>query len=221
MARGAADIEYIQKLKNKFLSKDGASRMSDEELMGLLLSFAKCDRPIETTVNNICERFGGCRRAYMATYDELIAVDGVTRSSAVLILIAASLTRRKYAGDYIGKRVDDYAEMFLSVMRRRFDEQLWTAIIREDGRIAAVECISVGASMSVSVDIQKLLRFATMYGSTRVVIAHSHPEGSSTESSFADVASIEKIDSALAPFDVHVIGYVIVSGREAAFYEYH
>lgn len=194
--------------------------MSDEELMGLLLSFSKCDRRIETTVQNICERFGSCQKAYMATYDELMAVDGVTRSSAVLILIAASLTRRKYAGDYIGKRVDDYAEMFLSVMRRRFDEQLWTAIIGEDGRVVAVECISVGASMSVSVDIQKLLRFATMHGSAKVIIAHSHPEDSSTESSFADLASIEKIDSALAPFDVHVIGHVIVSGRKAEFHKY-
>ncbi len=220
MPKTAFDKEHAKKLFELIWTKEGESQISDEDLLFLLLYFANCPKGVKKTTDNILRHFGTCQRAYLASYEELKAVDGVTHSAAVLILLVTTLMCPKKVGDYIGKRNIDYVEMFSSVIRRSFDEELWAAAISDDGRLIAAGRLAVGTSATVNLKPSTLLRFAGINKASAVVAAHTHPLEASAEPSKEDIKAAKLMNRELTKFGVKFMGHVIISGRESKYYPF-
>ena len=209
--------EYIDLLVKKYGSSERDS-MTDEELLALLISNTDCKHHVRETVDAIKRHFGSCRRCYYASYTELTSIDGLSHNAAMLILLTSGILNHRDIPSLIGKQVKDYCELFLAVMRRGFDEELWAAALTEDGVLKNIERISSGIPGAVELRAASLCKFAADNSSRHLVIAHSHSEGSSTEASNTDIRMSEYIAETLALYGVELIGHVIVAGKKAEFF---
>lgn len=219
MQSGNEDKVYIESLKKAVLSENGEG-LTDEELMELLLSYVPCSLGVTETVENIRKRFGSCRRAYMASKEELTAVDGVTDRAATVIVLVSALMKVDNTDDYIGRKNIDFAKMFSSCIRRRFEEELWAAALDGDGKLLAVKNFSAGSTVGVSLTISVLMHFVHINNAAALVLAHTHPDGTSTAVSYDDYESALRIHNALSRFGVRLLGQVIIVGWESEYHEF-
>lgn len=218
MQKDITDKEYADELARRFAVSKG--ELNGRELLELLLSFTDCKHNVRDTADAIGKHFGSFRNCYFASSEELTAIDGVSENAAILMLMCASIANRRDIGLLKGKPVRDFCSLFLSVVGRSLDEELWAAALTESGVLINVECISKGSSGSVDAPITVFSRFAAKNNSRHIVIAHSHFEGAGTEASKNDIRSMEYIGGMLSVCGIALIGQVIVSGNGAEFYPY-
>ena len=191
-----------------------------EELLCALLSFTGMKGSVAETVGEITAHFGSAERCFYASSSELMSIGGITDSAARLIRLCSAVVCHRDVSSLIGKSVKDYCELFLSVIKSRFNEEFWAAALSESGALININCIADGGAGSVEVCASALCRFAAQNASRRLIIAHSHIDTDNAEASAADERALKYIGGVLANCGVELAGQVIVSGRDAKFYGY-
>ena len=191
-----------------------------EELLSALLSFTDAKNHVIETVQKIKEHFGSCERCFYAPFAELTSIDGVTASVARLIRLCSAVVCHRDISSLIGKTVKDYCELFLSVIKGRFEEEFWAAALTDTGTLINIACISDGGPGTVEVRAAALCRFAAQNASRRIIIAQSHIGTDRAEASVADGRALKYMGDVMKNYGVELVGQVIVAGSEAAFYDY-
>ena len=80
-------LGHRERLKEKFLD----DKLTEYEQLELLLSFAIPRRDVKPLSRKLIEQFGSVYYVIIAEYDDLIAVPGIGRSTAILIKLVCSL----------------------------------------------------------------------------------------------------------------------------------
>lgn len=215
----AANKEYAKELKARY-QKSGDAGMSDKELLCLMLSYANVTPVLRETADAIEKHFGTVRYAYHAKYSELVRIEGMTRHAAVLLLIIGKLVSMSSRTPSVGKRVTEYEEMFVGVMRYSLEEELWAAALSDTGVVIALERIAKGEDAQVSVNVSKLVKFAAYCKTHKLIIAHSHPGAIEPIASKADKYAMAYIGATLDEIGIELIGQVIVAGKNAKLIRY-
>lgn len=194
--------------------------MQDDELLALLLSFTNAGKELYRVMDGLYADFGSFRRCFLASYTDLMRVDGMTHHGAMLILLTAKIINLRDKSQLIGRKITDYKELFLTVIKPSRDEEFWAAVYDDSDRLAAVELLASGLQGRVSVNISDIIRFVTYHNSRKFVIGHSHPDVFEVVASPHDIRVMELIGSSMGNIGVRLIGQVIVAGRNAEFFAY-
>ncbi len=206
--------EYAKELRARY-KKSGDSGMSDKELFCLVLSYANVTPVLRETADEVERHFGTVRHAYHAKYSELVRIKGMTRHAAILLLIIGKLVSMGSRTPSVGKRITEYEEMFVGVMCYCLEEELWAAALNDDGVVIALERIAQGGGAQVSVNVGKLMKFASYYETHKVIIAHSHPSAIEPIASKADKYAMSYIGAMLDEIGIELVGQVLVVGKKA------
>lgn len=209
--------EYAESLRERF-NKKGAADFTDRELLCLLLSFTNVKNKLVSVADALEARFKDVGKCYMASYSELIEVEGMTRHGAVIIMLMGRLAALRPAGVPTAMGNAEYEEQFLTILRYSMREELWAAALDDDGTVRALERLSHGSDVNVEISVGALMRFAVKSNAKRVIIAHSHPDGAEPCESQTDVYSAKHLASALNAAGVTLEGQIIVAGGKAKMY---
>ncbi len=212
-----AEREYINQLKSRFTSKNGVDTLRDDELLALLLSYTNAGKELERVMDGLYSRFGSFRSCFFATHSDLMRVDGMTHHAAMLIMLTARCNHLNPKPNFLGTRVTDYCELFLSVMEPSGKEQMWGAAFDGNDKLTAVEHIEMGSENSIAASIRNIAGFAVLSRSRRIVIAHSHPDMFEAVESRSDIETLSFIGRTLQAIGIELIGQVIVAGNDAKF----
>lgn len=157
----------------------GASSLSDDELLALLIGSGTRGRSALVIANEVLRRLGGARAVGQADVSRFCDV-GLGPATAVRVAAACELGRRVIAASADGERCDT-PELAAAALAPHFAhlerESLVVALLTRKHRLSAVVPVYVGSVAGTSVRIAELFTEAVRRNASGILLAHNHPSG--------------------------------------------
>jgi DNA repair protein RadC len=157
----------------------GASSLSDDELLALLIGSGTRARSALLIANEMLRAIGGARSLGQADVSRLREC-GAGLATAVRVAAACELGRRVIAASADGERCDT-PELAAAALAPHFAhlerESLVVALLSRKHRLMAVVPVYVGNVAGTSVRIGELFTEAVRRNASGILLAHNHPSG--------------------------------------------
>jgi DNA repair protein RadC len=206
----AKDDRPREKLLNQ-----GPSRLSDTELVAILLNHGTRDksaidlgREVMHLGKNNLNELG------KLSAKDLMRIKGIGQAKAITIAAALEIGRRRQAGTYLQKPImstsRDLASYLQSLFQDHSREVFAVAFLNQGNRINHIETVSEGGITGTIADPRIILKKALEENAVSIILCHNHPSGS-LKPSRQDEEITKKIKEAAKYFDIKVLDHIIVS----------
>jgi len=188
----------------------GASSLSDDELLALLIGSGTRQRSALLIANEVLREIGGTRSVGQADVTRLRDA-GLGQATAVRVAAACELGRRVIAASADGERCDtpDLAAAALAPHFAHLErESLIVALLSRKHRLTAVVPVYVGNVAGTSVRIAELFTEAVRRYASGILLAHNHPSGDPSPSA-DDVRTTKDAVAAGRLLGIEVVDHVI------------
>lgn len=212
---------HRERLKTKFLTY-GLEKLTDEEVVELLLTFGTPRKDCKTEARALLTRFGTIREVLEAPPALLTEVPGVGPSSIVALKLIHAV-----AGRYLELRLQgrDYMNSSAQVMEylrhhleSRDQEVLKVFYLNHDNVILSVEDLSLGSLTLAQVYNRQVIERAIQLKSTALVLAHNHP-GGNPQPSEDDYRLTFGLMHATVQTEITVLDHLVI-GRNGKYYSF-
>lgn len=203
-------------MKEKF-KRIGIDALEPHEILEMMLFYCIPQGDTNELAHILINRFGGFSEVFNASYDELLSVSGVGENTAFFIKFIPQLISMFTAKSYEGLQLTNSETMckfFMTQFLGANVEQLRLLCLGDDLTFKKSVLISEGDACSTSVNIQKVVQSALSASSSRIVLAHNHPN-SSCEPSKADLAVHNELESVLKSLNIELVDNIVV-GKDGA-----
>jgi len=167
------------------LIKNGASALSDSELLAIILRTGSR----KENVINLCQRIlkeYNIKQLSRINVAQLMEVHGIKESKAAQIAACFEIARRLESfrdGEKpkINSPEDVYRHIY-PIMREQKKEMFIELCLDTKNHITREEIISVGSLNANIVHPREVFRFALTASAAHIIVAHNHPSGDPTPS---------------------------------------
>ena len=216
MAKDNVHAGHRKRMKEAMLNH-GIDSLNEHQVLEILLFYAIPNGDTNPIAHELMRKFKTLRGVIEADYDELKAVKGIADNAASLIKFV-----QMFSGRYLRSSCCDgdkfrfndtltlrryYEGVFLGVK----NEQIRVMLLDDELNMLKEEAIIEGTIGKVEISTRKFTDFIIKNNSSRVVIAHNHPNGSSLPSK-EDVEATESLSEFLKMLDITLLDHVI-TGR--------
>ena len=194
----------------KKLKSDGFESLSDLEIIELILT--------QTLKSNYEETASELIEKYHNFYTIADSIINITKNNNDLNEITAAffkfipLLSRRYFMEHNNNNILNSSSKAKKYFENYFigatDENFTTACTNEKFKIIECKTLSSGTVQSVSISCRQIVDFAIQNKSSRIFIAHNHPN-SSAEPSAKDLATTDFIASKINTFGIRLIDHII------------
>ena len=208
---------HRERLRQRF-RRAGLEAFAPHEILELLLTYAIPRRDVKPIAYALLNRFGSLHAVLQANVEELMQVDGVGESAAVLIAMMAPLFRA-----YRQSAVQDVPEIkngyqAVSYCEALFDGERYEKfyVIALDARMRRINTIliSTGDVTEVRVYARHVISALTQCSAMGAVITHNHPSGTA-QPSVEDIMLTNAIGQLLDGLGIRLYDHIIVSPAES------
>lgn len=206
--RRAAPLAPRQKLLEQ-----GASALSEAELIAVLLQAGSSPGPALRLARRLLERFGGLRRLLHARPRTLAGVSGIGAARLAVLAALPEIARRYFEetlprGAAIRSPAD--TETFLKARLRDRPHEVFCCLYLDNRhRVLQFEELFRGTIDGTSVHPRELVKQALHINAAAIILAHNHPSGVA-EPSQADERITRRIKSALELVDIRLLDHLII-----------
>jgi len=191
----------------------GAQRLSDAELLALLLGRGIAGHSAVALARQLLVHFGGIRGVFNAALPELTGVHGIGPGKAALLSAAREcccryMEEKLKPGRAIGSPRDSQ-EFLLARLRDRPHEVFCCIFLDNRHRVLAFEELFRGTIDNTTVYPREVVLQALRRNAAAVILAHNHPSGVA-EPSDADRLITRRIRDALDLVDVRLLDHFVV-----------
>lgn len=211
-----ANIENVhkghrQRLLDKYL-QNGINSLEDHEVLEILLFFALSRCNTNDISHKLINRFGSISGVINAPIDEIMEIDGVGQSSAVLL---------RFLGDFVDnyKVNNNYTcqlnsqEKIIEFCKNSFinNEKESFHLLFLDKRKYLVSHISLTDCKlnSVIVDLKSILMKAFNTNAGSIIFVHNHPNAPAIASE-NDINTTRNIMDLFSKVDINIIDHIII-----------
>lgn len=209
-------IKFFDKIDHprEKLAKYGAGKLSDEELLAILLRTGPKGMNVINLSKKIVRQFRDAKLAN-ATVDELKKVHGLGLAKACEIVACFELGRRLLK-DKQTKLVISPQQVWeeLKDIRTSKKEHFVIFFLNTQNEVQSVEkrTVSIGTLNSSLIHPREVFEEAIKYSCAHILLAHNHPSGS-LEPSSEDLTVTKRLCDAGRLLGIEVIDHVIVTSR--------
>ncbi len=207
---------HRERARKKFLETRLAG-FSDHEKLEFLL-FYGCPRvDTKETARNLMDKFKTIAGVFDASIEQLMEVDGIGESSAILIKLVPEMTK-EYTNSKSKFMIMDSYKTVCDFFKNEFigerNEIIMAACV--DDRLRLISCakISEGTPSSANMNIRKLVEFTYKNNCESIILAHNHPNGDLIPSD-DDIRVTKEIYKFLKPVGITLLDHIIAAGGEA------
>ena len=197
--------------------REGASALTDVELLELLLTYAVPRRDTNPTAHRLLRELGGLHRVFEGTVPVLNSVEGVGPRSAALVTLVRDLWRRseqaRLEGETVLRSMREVGAYLVPRMSGFREERAFLLCLDARCRLILCQELCRGTVNAVNLPIRKVVEAALLCNSTSVVLAHNHTSGSMIPS-LEDVEYTRQLSRTLALVDVTLNDHLIIAGRD-------
>ena len=204
-----------QRPRERLLAGD-AARLSDAELLAVLLRTGTRGRSAVDVGNELLGEFGGLRGLLSARQDHALARPGLGPARWALLQASVEIARRSLREELRARdslqspgTVRDFLALWL---RDRGFEIFAGLFLDSQNRLIAAEELFRGTLTQTAVYPREVARRALELNCAAIILAHNHPSGVA-EPSAADRMLTDALRAALRPLDIPVLDHLIVAGN--------
>ena len=204
-------VGHRERLRQKFLD----DKLTDYELLEMLLSFVIPRRDVRPLARGLIEQFGSVYQVITAPIDSLIAFKGVGRNTAIFIKSIHKIMLAGYKSN-LDKVTIFHNEKILTnycllLMAGKTKEEIHILYLDEDNRLLADDLHSVGTVDWAAAYPREILKRALELNAKSIVMLHNHPKPN-TSFSVDDIELTERVRDFLSTVDIDVHDHYVVSG---------
>lgn len=212
---------HRQRLRDKFLEY-GLEKLTDEEIVELLLSFGTPRRDCKQAARDLLKKFGSIRDVFEAPVKELSEITGVGPNNIVAITFIHAVSGRFLEQRLTGRTYLNSSEQIFQYLRHDLENQakeIFKVIhLDSNNAIIKIEDFSRGSISSTYVDPRELLERALTLKSAATVFVHNHPSGN-TRPSDKDVHLTRRLVHAAFLHGIMVLDHLII-GKGGEYYSF-
>ncbi|TDJ42314.1 MAG: JAB domain-containing protein [Gammaproteobacteria bacterium] len=191
----------------------GAARLSDAELIAVLLGQGTRGMSAVDLARALLARFGGIRGTLNASHTELTAVQGIGSAKAAILFAARecgsrNLRQRLRPGVTIGSPADS-RELLMASLRDRPHEVFCCLFMDNRHRVLAFDELFRGTIDAAAVYPREIVKQALGRNAAAVILAHNHPSGNA-EPSQSDQLITRRIRDALELVDIRLLDHFVI-----------
>lgn len=210
----AAAPAHVPVLARERLWQHGADRVSDEELVGILLGTGMRGRSVWNVASDVVRSAGGLPALSRATPQELIHTAGIGECRAVRMVAAFELGRRAMFEKSLVERLqapEDVARLLMPRVAGSTQERFF--VLGLDVRNQLVDMVEVarGALNEVAMYPREVFRPLIRMAAATAVIAHNHPSGDPTPS-HEDLALTLRLRAVGDVVGIPVMDHIVIGG---------
>ncbi|MCQ2474300.1 MAG: DNA repair protein RadC [Clostridia bacterium] len=198
--------------------KTGIENMPDHNILEFLLFYSIPRIDTNELAHRLIDRFGSLRRVFDASYEQLLEIEGMGESSALLISSIPALTRKYIECGAPSKIVlTDCAEAEEYIVKKFYGcskEILYMLCLDSMGTL--INCVNLGEGTSKSIEIDKraAVENALINKADVVIFAHNHPNGIAAPSK-EDIFLTEEFANIFSGIGIRLADHIIVAGNES------
>lgn len=195
------------------LRRHGAERLANKELLAILLRTGNQRESALTLAEKLLARFGSLVNIASASFEELVAVNGIGPAKAADILAAFELAKRlaesrmEFQG--VVNSPADAAQLVLRELSLADKEHFMIIMLNTKNRVIAKKTVSIGHLQASLVHPREMFKEAIKRSSAALILVHNHPSGDLTPSR-EDITTTERLREAGAVLGIDVLDHIIV-----------
>lgn len=196
----------------------GIDGMPDHNILELILFYSIPRKDTNELAHKLISEFGSFSRVFDATYEQLLEVEGMGESSALLISMFPGICRRYIEGKSKGKINLSDPEDAKNYLKDKFcgckTEVFYMLCLDSSGNL--INCCKLGEGTSDTVLIDKRIVMQTAFrnDAEKIILAHNHPNGM-TAPSRKDLELTNDISIMLSSVGIRVVDHIIVADYDA------
>ncbi len=207
------DWPSFQRPREKLL-RDGASVLSDEELLAIFLGSGTKGKSAIDVARFLLAHFGGLDRLLFATMDDFKNLPGLGEAKKASLIAIMEAAKRALAGGIRRNSLLDGPASVKDYLRLKIGfetREVFTAIFLDTAmRILALEELFFGTLNEAAVYPREIAKRALACHAAHVILAHNHPSGS-LEPSIPDRQITKTIHEALLLLDIKLLDHLIIT----------
>ena len=180
-----------------------------------LLSFTFVERPYQVAWQ-LVSKFGSVDGVVGAVFSELMEIDGMTESAAMLLRVTGAISSRRVTEDFtLGRTYSDeeLQRYLVGLFIGSTQETVYMFVLDEQKRITVVEHMGGGTIGRSEVYPRKLLELAIKHKARSVILAHNHPRGG-VMASEDDVTATRKLIDLFTSVGIELAVHYVVACRD-------
>ena len=207
---------HRKRMKQRFL-RHGLDSFSDHNVLELLLFFAVPRMDTNLLAHRLLKAFGSLDGVFDASPEALMAVEGVGENTAVLIHLVPEAARRYLIAKTAPGRVLASSEALGAYVLPLFFSGRSEAVymLCLDAKMKLLDCrqLGTGNTVSVSLDVRRIVQTALDQNASAVVLAHNHSSGFAIPSE-EDIAVTLHVRQVLDSVGVQLVDHIVVAGDD-------
>ena len=205
--------KHRKRLREQFL-ENGAEGLTEVQLLELLLTFSIPRQDTNPHAHRLMDHFEGYRGVMEADYADLLEVEGIGPSSALLIMLASGLNRH-----YLNVRHGDRAQLktgdeicgyVRDLFRYRPVEEAYLICLDGERRVISRSLLGTGSVTEVGLTPREVVQIALRKHAASVVLTHNHLAELAIPSR-ADIETTRLLYRGLRLIGVELLDHVIVA----------
>ncbi len=205
------------------LIKYGASNLSNEDLISILIRTGSKDKNVKELSNEILKSLKEINSLNDISLRELTSIKGVGTTKALTILAAIELGKRVYNANIEDKLVLSTTEKvnkyFAPLIAKEKQENLLVILLDNKNRLISYKIMFKGTSTYSLVSPKEIFNYAVKDRADKIIIMHNHPSGI-TNPSNADIELTNQINMSGKIIGIPLVDHIITSGEKYySFYE--
>lgn len=205
---------HRQRLKNSFM-EGGLAGFNDYNALELLLFYAIPRKDTNIIAHKLISRFGSLDSVFNASIQELMEIDGVGESAALLIRLVPQMAKQRELSKVQKMKgfcnSQDVARYLAPKFLDERDEIVVLICLDTQNSLICSEVLSRGVVNSVDVSVRRLVETALKHKASSVIIAHNHPDGMLNPSR-EDELLTNNARNALTLLEIKLMDHIIISG---------
>ena len=199
------------------LLKYGASNLSNEELLSIVLRCGTKNVSVKELSSNILKEYKTLSNIKNATINKLSLINGMGLSKSMVIVAMLELSKRIYVDDDSNlkicfnnpKKIYEYTKY---MFRDKEQELFYCLYFNNKQHLVGKELLFIGTVNKSLTHPREIFKYAYLYSASSIVCLHNHPSGDVTPSredisftsALVEIGNIQKIP---------IIDHIIVSNN--------
>ena len=198
------------------LLRFGAEKLSDAEILAILLRVGNQDTTAIDLARHLIQRFGGIRGMDAKSVNELCEVNGIGLAKAAQIKAALELGKRLFVAQANEKPAvecsEDVYRLVAPHLRNLSREVFKVILLTSRNTVIAEKTLFEGSLTESIVSPREIIKEAVNQSAASVVFVHNHPSGN-PEPSDDDKQVTRRLKNACEVVGIAVLDHIIVGER--------
>lgn len=200
------------------LFKYGAERLSNAELLAVIIRLGIAKRTAVELSQDILNYFNGLKGLVELRVEELVKLKGVGTVKASQILALTELSKRIHSGSFkeqqpVVQTPKDVASLIMPKIRFLKQEVFGLVLLDIKNKVIATPFISKGGLSSSIVHPREVFKEAIKRSSASIILFHNHPSGEATPSQ-DDIKITKRLIEVGELMGINVLDHIVIGDNE-------